>query len=521
MKTGDCIAGAVYGGGENGHVTGDTKVTLTNGLIGHALYGGGSGKSKYLKEGMLKLGALEGSANPKDYYSRKIYSITAGKVFGNTSVEMTGGYVVRNVFGGGTMGSVGKGNYAGGTDDYSYYVVPAHDNVAEKTYNGYGEALNGPLWTSSYNPNDANSVKDDAWHFLNSGKCSVKITGGTVGYIDESDPTNSMKDNLPYGNVFGGCRGEAAPNITDSPRYIYCPEFFLGYANETEVTIGKKRSDFDSDEAYTTYIDDQYFGEDGHAPKILGSVYGGGQDGHIRRDAHVIINNGEIGKAFTYANRKLLKTIPDGTTEVEAQAIVSDLDDAQWLHRGNIYGAGSGIGKYKYDFKYDGDTDDNGQDEDHTVKYHGNPIKEEDYSTSAGSVTRFTKVEINGGTIHRNVYGGGSLASVGPPTIPPTRTDMADKKGAPTGNHGSGWQSLCEVIIKSMIGSPTNYQVFYGGEVFGASRGNAELGESFANVVWTLVNIINGANIKGNVYGGGDNGIVKMDTDVQIGGDSE
>ena len=233
----------------------------------------------------------------------------------------------------------------------------------------------------------------------------------------------------------------------------------------------------------------------------------------MRRDAHVIINKGEIGLPYNDDNRTLLKTT--------GLSFNNELDHAQWLHRGNIYGAGSGIGKYKYDFKYDGDTDDNGQDEDHTVKYHGNPIKEEDYSTSAGSVTRFTKVEINGGTIHRNVYGGGSLASVGPPTIPPTRTDMADKKGAPTGNHGSGWQSLCEVIIKSMIGSPTNYQVFYGGEVFGASRGNAELGESFANVVWTLVNIINGANIKGNVYGGGDNGIVKMDTDVQIGGDSE
>ena len=498
MDTGDCIAGAVYGGGENGHVTGDTKVTLTNGLIGHALYGGGSGKSKYLKEGMLKLGALEGSANSDDYYSRKIYSITAGKVFGNTSVEMTGGYVVRNVFGGGTMGSVGKGNYAGGTDDYSYYVVPAHDNVAEKTYNGYGEALNGPLWTSSYNPNDANSVKDDAWHFLNSGKCSVKITGGTVGYIDESDPTNSMKDNLPYGNVFGGCRGEAAPNITDSPRYIYCPEFFLGYANETEVIIGDATRINDSD----------YKG-----PTILGSVYGGGQDGHVRRDAHVIINKGEIGLPYNDDNRTLLKTT--------GLSFNNELDHAQWLHRGNIYGAGSGIGKYKYDFTYDKDTDDNGQDADHTATYRGKSIKEEDYSTSAGSVTRFTKVEINGGTIHRNVYGGGSLASVGPPTIPPTRTDMADKKGAPTGTHGSGWQSLCEVIIKSMIGSPTNYQVFYGGEVFGASRGNAELGESFANVVWTLVNIINGADIKGNVYGGGDNGIVKMDTDVQIGGDSE
>ena len=72
-----------------------------------------------------------------------------------------------------------------------------------------------------------------------------------------------------------------------------------------------------------------------------------------------------------------------------------------------------------------------------------------------------------------------------------------------------------------MVGTPTDYQKHYGGEVYGASRGEVELGESFANVVWTLVKILNGADIKGNVYGGGDNGIVKMDTDVQIGGDSE
>jgi hypothetical protein len=31
------------------------------------------------------------------------------------------------------------------------------------------------------------------------------------------------------------------------------------------------------------------------------------------------------------------------------------------------------------------------------------------------------------------------------------------------------------------------------------------------------VKILNGATIQGNVYGGGDNGAVKMDTDVRIG----
>ena len=32
---------------------------------------------------------------------------------------MTSGHVVRNIYGGGNLGSIGKGNYAGGVGDYS------------------------------------------------------------------------------------------------------------------------------------------------------------------------------------------------------------------------------------------------------------------------------------------------------------------------------------------------------------------------------------------------------------------
>ena len=484
-NSGDCIAGAVYGGGENGHVMGDTKVTLTNGLIGHSLYGGGSGKGKY-DQSILKIGAKPISENPttyaeSSYYQTKLYSITSGKVYGNANVTMTGGYVVRHVYGGGNTGSVGKGNYAGGIDDFSYYVS------GENTYCGFGEALNGnsaeadrTLWDGG----NANSLA-----FLNSGKCTVTITGGTVGYVDPSNAEDYVKDGLPYGSVFGGCRGECAPNIRETPRYLYSPEFFTGYVNETEVIIG------DPDKINET----DYTG-----PTIFGSVYGGGQDGHVRRDTHVIINKGEIGKPYS---TEYLKD--------KAGNYITDLDDPQWLHRGNVYGAGSGIGKYKYDFDYDGDYDSNNNG--NSTRYNGKDIKEEDFSTSAGSVTRFTKVEVKGGTIHRNVYGGGSLSSVGPPIIPPTRPDDADKKGDTTEGHGPGRQSLCEVIISSKIGTPTDYQKHYGGEVYGASRGNIDLGASYGSTVWTQVKILDGADIPGNVFGGGDNGAVKKDAEVFIG----
>ncbi len=456
-STGNYITGAVYGGAENGHVMDSTYIILKNGLIGHALYGGGSGKGQFTTR-LLKIGATENSQNDDDYYTRSIYSITAGRVFGNTRIDMSGGYVVRNIYGGGTFGSVGKGNYAGAKDDYSYY------EASNMTYNGYGEALlDYSLWSNDNKFSQA---------FLSSGICTVNITGGTVGYIKDS---HSTKDGLPYGNVFGGCRGASAPNITETPRYLYAPEAFLGYANETHVTIG------------TPGQSSNNAGQAGNAPRIYGSVYGGGQDGHVRRDATVTIYSGVIGSTF----------------------IADSLNDDMWLHSGNVYGAGSGIGKYKYDFNYDDDYDDNGQDADHTVQYHDNNIKEEDYSTSAGSVTRYTKVEIQGGIIHRNVYGGGSLASIGAPKFPIERTD-------------GDTVSRNEVIISGgQIGdveSHHNSNHEYGGNVFGASRGQEGLGERYSSSVSTSVQISDTARITGNVYGGGELGAVKQGVDVNISG---
>ena len=453
---GNCVAGAVYGGGENGHVMEDAKLTITNGLIGHSVYGGGSGKGTFSRK-LLKIGATEGSTNEDDYYTRDIYSITAGKVFGNTEVNMTGGHVVRNVYGGGNMGSVGKGNYAGGADDYSTA--------------GYGEKLSGNLW---------DGVSDFSKAFLNSGKCTVNIKGGTIGYIDESDPSNTMYPwnstaSLPYGNVFGGCRGESAPNIVESPRYLYSPEFFVGYVNETQVTI----------EGDT---------------KILGSVYGGGMDGHVRRDASVTIKGGEIGLPFTEDNQTKVKT--------------SDLNNIQWLARGNVYGSGSGIGKYKYDFDYDGKYES-------TVKYNnGRAIvdtNEEDYSTSAGSVTRFTTVNIEGGTIHRNVYGGGSLSSIGAPKIGQSYNLYC--KGDTESDHGQGKQTLNEVnITGGNIGDATSNAAGYGGHVFGGSRGDASLNSAtFSTSMFTKVNMA-GGKVLGSIFGGGEVGIIKGSVNVDITG---
>ena len=496
-----CVTGSVSGSGEDGFVYGDTHVTLNKGLIGHSLYGGGKGKGTY-KQKLLKIGATENSTNSDDYYEADIYSLIAGKVFGNTYVTMNDGYVGRNVYGGGNMASVGKGSFASGTDDYAY------DSEIGKIY-GYGEKLTGNLW---------DDVSENSKAFLSSGKTTVKVFGGTVGYIAE-DPTVSMKNDLPYGNVFGGSAGEAAPEIAEDPRYLYSPAFFSGYVNETDVNIGgyECTTAFTHNEKNYAVGDRMTFGElqtalDGSSyfvngkpstnhwkvigpTKIYSSVYGGGQDGHVRRDTKVTVIGGEIGVAYNATNQGTLQT--------------DNLDDPQWVNRGNIYGGGSGITEYHADIE-----------KMYAAGYTGDKIAASGYSTSSGSVTRFTEVNILGGIIHRNVYGGGSMGAVGAPYMgqpydlyKPGQANIADIPG-----NGPGRQSMNLVNIRGTVGTPEDYKVFYGGEVYGASRGLPSLNANqFSTSIWTQVNVLNGAKIMGSVFGGGDSGLVKKDADVIIG----
>ncbi|MBR1652529.1 MAG: hypothetical protein IJ692_03970 [Alloprevotella sp.] len=461
------IKGSVYGGGENGHTIEDAYVTINGGKIGESVFGSGKGTDKYPKT----LKKWEDDSE----YAGEVYSLTAGKVYGNAYVVMKGGHVLGNVYGGGKLASIGKGNYSGGADDY----FPM----------GYGETIGGNLW-------DGGSAESQA--FLGTGKASVRITGGTIGSPDGIDEAARM----PTGNVFGGSQGEAAPNIFNQPADEYNPVFHVANINEAEVIIGTSGQATVSGATGTA----------GAAPRIYGSVYGGGQDGHIRRDAKVTIYSGEIGNAYSSS-------------------------DTYWEHRGNVFGAGSGFGLYTYDYNHNGttytDSNGNGRYDD------GEPIDTYEYTYTdedgqqrtetyydlgvsylAGCVARFSEVDIQGGIIHRNVYGGGSVAGTGEPKFG-MQTYEPYRKGDTTEGHGQGKQSMNIVTVSGgIIG-----QEGHGGDVYGASRGNEALLEAddrLTTSIWTEVNILPNANpanspvIYGSVYGGGELGTVKQDTKVNL-----
>ena len=124
----------------------------------------------------------------------------------------------------------------------------------------------------------------------NTGLATVTINGGRIGMSPKLTVCQSGTDNfsgLNNGQVYGAARGVAGGSTSE---YIH-----LAYVHDTYVHI--------SGDTTTT--------------KIAGSVFGGGANGHVKRDAKVVITGGQIG-------------FNDVATDLE-------------VYRGNVYGGGRGI----------------------------------------------------------------------------------------------------------------------------------------------------------------------------------
>ena len=221
--------------------------------------------------------------------------------------------------------------------------------------------------------------------------------------------------------------------------------------------------------------------------RIYGSVFGGGEDGHVLEDVTLnISDNVMIGTT--------------GTSYVD----------------GNVFGAGRG--------------------------FSGEAL-------TAGSVGGNVEVNITGGTMLGSIYGGGRLASVGIGfnaadnaqygsfTDDVRYTDADQTAGSiPEGKeigdvkeykHGHVKVNISGGTIGNDKESLLEVEHTKGGNVFGGSMGRLELlGGVKPNPMWpqlgqvktTTVSISGDALIKSNVYGGGELGIVRDKTDVTISG---
>ena len=272
------ITGNVYGGGNNGAVTGNTQVnicakesstpgvyaTVTPGASGVTIKGteypygvfGGGNNGTVGGNSAVYMGA--GRVNESVYGGGR-----EADVKGNTHVEMLGGYVYDGVYGGGLKGSVG--------------TITKRDATGHASHEG---CVGG---------------KPDVFT-ENTGTCTVIVSGGQVGPAEAALADGGMNNTgrhhketgepdgpVDVGFVFGAGRGMVENPDVDKDADFHC------YVNNTKVTIKN---------TYETGYEGGAADSLSHIvrqPLIMASVYGGGENGRVRNNTLVQIYGGQIG----------------------------------------------------------------------------------------------------------------------------------------------------------------------------------------------------------------------------------
>ena len=542
------ITASVFGGAENGHVYGDTKVSMSGGQVGQEIspaqymtedagtgvsrwlyfgnvYGGGRGVERTLVPDTLTAAEIEGLTLGTDYRSPEEgvyiriksdgtdelvdgdYSATAGRVRGNTVVDISAGRVVRNVYGGGSLASVGmddalttngkatvtiRGNAVIGLPDVADFATTTHlSDLKFKDINNTEYAIGATLPDSVKSTADGISTFEDLYFYLFAGHNS--------------------------GRVFGSGRG--------APGSEYAQ---LANVKNTAVTVTG-------------------------SAKVRGSVFGGGENGHVRQDTKVSITGGQVGiepkgdvlRRWTVKNFSGKKdkngTLLVNDTLTWGDHWMQDNGVGPTVFRGNVYGGGRGVD---------------------TVTVTSKTAR---YSLSAGRVYGNTNVVVSGGTVWHDVYGGGSLASVGDTAhqsgskfydsftnelsgnatmkVPPTTKriyDIADthwvdssyayRSGTPVNGTGTATVTIC--------GGTVGLDGINNGAVYGSGRGIAgdkthnfeATNLAYAHNTQVYIQGANGtdsdndstgtlgAAVKGCVFGGGANGHVTRNSFVKMTG---
>ena len=498
------VYGDVYGGSALGRVntntSNHTNVTLNKGAIHGNMYGGalGDNSTEANVNGPVTV-TVNGGSVTLDDKSAGVFGCNNinGRPQSTVTVTVTGTDPegVDNVFGGGNRADyippTGTPNYptvtmSGGTVNNSMYgggneadikgnanVTMTGGTVKNRIFGGGNKGSVGTFTsTTTVDGHAAHSGctgKPNEWSI--GGDCKVIVSGGTVGDLD------SIRNDVDYGYVFGASRGETKDPATD-------PDIdFRAYVNNTDVTI--------SGTAF-----------------IIGGVYGGSENGHVKGNTYVKIQGGQIGcgigKREPYSD-DMWETAANAAASGSAAAILSSSSDVTecpcWPFEspykpydkygaadggaptgsdghtffGNVFGGGSGYWPYKK-------ADNSGYA----------------WLEKAGLVEGSTKVEITGGHILTSVYGGNELTDV-------------------TGD------SCVVIMTGGTLGVPRTLAQIAAHPVtcylFGAGKGDQRTYFNKRTSVQNVRVAVGGtAAIFGSVFGGGEDGHVKGNVKIDITG---
>ena len=532
------VNGSVYGGGENGHVFNNTYVRIHAGTIGNPdeispdlgnVYGGGCGTDTYIENGTEK------------------YVPEAGVVRGNTFINITGGHVTRSVYGAGSMGSVGRYTYdddgtvfsdaspaantgtttvyvTGGTigrDDMYNPVDPSDPSkpndliaAAEWYKSDYGHEPDDP--GSSHIFGAGRGVESNAENLI----CNVKeskVIIGTDATLLPGYPVNSSNDPVIYGSVFGGAAnghvlGSTNVRIHSGTIGTYAisswdGNIFGGGEGSGKYTLTNDVNDngeIDDGDDYNYAIYPTCGRVAGNTNvtidggRIKGSVYGGGRLAltGVKEDGTYIVDPSDSTKhGLAIVNVSGSPVIGMGSNDNDA--LDAKISLASDYSVGDIFGSG-----------------------------RGDVLNYIDVLAGRTANTYISVSETP--TVYGAVFGGGEMAGVGwwteasgHPFVEHTGTSRVNIAG---GTFGTDYE-----YTKGYLDNHGDWTVVTDGKLTHACTGNIVGGSqgdvdpecphwiSMGRSRQTYVNISAGT-IKGNVYGGAEQGVVIGNTDVRVSG---
>jgi hypothetical protein len=509
------INGNVYGGSESGFVQHNTSVTIAGGTIGTTtaggdVFGGGLGLATFAE---------------------------AGRVRGNTTVTINAGtesgepMIYHNVYGGGQLGDVGTINKTRSDYNYKWTDDPVYmTDAANKTY----------TWNKT-------------------GLCTVNITGGTIG----TGVDMSTDGTFANGNVYGAGKGledtwwcEKAiaykTNVTITNGTINGTVYGGGQVGRVE------------DDATVTIGTENEKGT-GSKPNITGNVFGAGAglkthgySALVRGDAYVTVQGiAQVGKSV-YGGGEIASvgrfTVVDGlpkhpdsggtcTVNIKGHAKIGAGGTGH-----NVFGACKGVTPAYNNTLNDPNRSksmqlldnaptntnlwspyNNDESSPFIWRYYPDEAAYLDFletlaltshpivtiaedATVNGSVfgggergitLGSVEVNMNGGTVTEDVYGGGALANTNKGNWDDSK--YVEVTGLPVGH------TLTDLYTRTGSGTTAVYTATLSDETAAAnttyySRGNWASGKydetTHATAYKTNVTLT-GGEIKGNVYGGG------------------
>ena len=277
------IYGSVFGGGEDGHVLGNAKVTIgEKGATNQPTIGNWG--TSYVDGNIFGGGRGFGGD-----------ALTSGSVCGNVTIDILGGNMLGSIYGGGRLGSVGT------------FLVPAtitdpNDPTATIKNPRYGQMISDG-WEQVIGGDSIEATG------VTHGHITINISGGTIGntleykYYAPTDTIDKNADNIPLtefdyrnnvlytkgGNVFTGCMGRL--DALDGSLLPNWKDMAKAKSTTLNITGGTIKS----------------------------NVYGGAELGTVEGNTTVNIKGGTIGTK-----------------------VVNPEDATQYYYYGSVFGGGKG-----------------------------------------------------------------------------------------------------------------------------------------------------------------------------------